>query len=112
MPDAPDARVLTRTADVPCRPTKRAGVEWKPLRYVEGTGAGAVLLRMAPGCAYPSHRHMEGEDVYVLEGEMVVGTERLAPGAYLYSPPGSVHAPRTEKGCVLLSVFAGHVNDL
>lgn len=104
--------MVQRTAGLPWRPTKTAGVEWKPLRYVEGSGAGAVLLKMAPGCAYPSHRHTAGEDVYVLEGELVVGTERFGPGDYLYSPPASVHAPRTERGCVLLSVFAGHVVDL
>lgn len=112
MPHASADRVIRRTADVPWRPTDVAGVEWKPLRYVPETGAGASLLKMAPGCAYPAHRHEQGEDVYVLEGELLVGTERLGPGDYLYSPPGSVHAPRTAQGCVLFASFPGHVRDV
>lgn len=112
MAHAPDERVIRRAASAPWRATDMPGVEWKPLRYVAETGAGASLLRMAPGCAYPAHRHEQGEDVYVLEGELLVGTERFGPGDYLYSPPGSVHAPRTEKGCVLFASFPGHVRNV
>ncbi len=112
MPNSPDSSVVKRTGAMPWRDTDMAGVQWKPLRYIAENGAGAVLLKMAPGCAYPAHEHEAGEHVYVLEGELCIGTERFGVGDYLYSPPGSVHAPRTESGCVLLSTFPGHVRNL
>lgn len=96
---------------MPWRDTDMPGVQWKPLRYVAESGAGAVLLRMTPGCAYPPHQHEAGEHVYVLEGELIVGPERFGPGDYIYSPPGSIHAPRTESGCVLFGAFPGHVRN-
>ena len=112
MAHARDAQIITRAAATVWRVTDMAGVEWKPLRYVAATGAGASLLRMAPGCAYPPHRHEQGEDVYVLEGELIIGSERFGPGDYCYSPPGSVHAPRTDAGCVLFASFPGHVRNV
>ncbi len=94
------------------RPSKHAGVEFCPLRFDKTTGAGAVLLRMAPGCAYPAHRHTGGEDVLVLEGELIVGAEKFGPGDYLWSGVDSVHAPRTVRGCLLFASFPAAVVDL
>jgi quercetin dioxygenase-like cupin family protein len=111
VPDRPDTSIVKRTAKMPWRDTDMPGVQWKPLRYVAESGAGAVLLRMSPGCAYPPHQHEAGEHVYVLEGELIIGPEHYGPGDYLYSPPGSIHAPRTESGCVLFGTFPGHVRN-
>lgn len=94
------------------RPSKHPGVEFCSLRFDKATGGGAVLLRMAPGCAYPAHRHTGGEDVLVLEGELIVGADRLGPGDFLYSQVDSVHAPRTETGCLLYASFPLAVVDL
>ena len=104
--------IVKRTADTPWRDTGMDGVQWKPLRYVTETGAGAGLIKMAPTCSYPAHEHEAGEHVYVLEGVLLIGTERFGPGDYIYSPPGSVHAPRTDEGCILLSTYPGHVRNL
>ncbi|MHC5020644.1 MAG: cupin domain-containing protein, partial [Planctomycetota bacterium] len=109
MPNRPDESIVRRTAKMPWRDTDMPGVQWKPLRYVAESGAGAVLLRMSPGCAYPPHQHEAGEHVYVLEGELIIGAERYGPGDYVY---GSIHAPRTESGCVLFGAFPGHVRNL
>lgn len=104
--------VVQHAAGASWEKSKHPGVEYKSLRFDRDTGAGAVLLRMAPGTSYPVHRHTAGEDVYVLDGILIVGEERLGAGSYLYSPPGSVHAPRTEQGVTLLAVFPGRVEDL
>ena len=53
-------------------------------------GQQAVLLRMDPGAHYPSHVHPGGEDVYVIEGSVQLGADRLGPGDYLYTPPGGI----------------------
>ena len=94
------------------KPSKHPGVEFCSLRYDKATGAGAVLLRMAPGCAYPAHRHTGGEEVLVLEGELIVGAERFGPGDYLWSGIDSIHAPRTESGCLIFSSFPAAVVEL
>ena len=101
-----------RTEAAGWKPTRFAGIRYRTLRYDRDTGAGTVLLEMAPGTTYGAHRHTAGEDVLVLSGELLVGDERFAAGAHLYSPPGSVHAPRTERGCLLFAVFPGKVEHL
>ena len=92
------------------QPTSTPGVTFQSLRYDRETKAGAVLIKMDPGTSYPAHEHTKGEDVFIVEGELIVGKDRFLKGAYLYSPPGSVHAPRTETGCVLFSTFPGKID--
>jgi quercetin dioxygenase-like cupin family protein len=97
---------------------KTAHIEWKPL--VEGgvdtsgisvkvlrtdpvTGrAPSFLLRFEPGAMYPYHNHPAGEELFVLSGSCVIEGTTLEAGDYLYTPPGSKHAVRTDKGCMLL----------
>jgi anti-sigma factor ChrR (cupin superfamily) len=94
------------TSSLPWRPTPFAGVEWKKLRHDPATGQSAVLLRFAPGASYGSHRHPAGEQYFVLEGSVddgsnTLGSNTWGPGSYVHHPPGSVHKPRSENGCLL-----------
>lgn len=61
-----------------------------------------ALLRAAAGVRYPLHRHAGVEEIYMLEGDLVVGDESYGPGDYLRSLPNSVHAPETRGGCMFL----------
>jgi quercetin dioxygenase-like cupin family protein len=70
------------------------------LEYV-ASGASAVLLRFEPGASYGAHRHPEGEQYFVIEGEVTDGADTWGPGSYVWHPPGSVHAPRSKQGCLL-----------
>jgi anti-sigma factor ChrR (cupin superfamily) len=83
------------------RETPYAGVRWKKLRYDETNGQSAVLLRFAPGASYGRHRHPQGEQYLVLEGSLEDGGRSWGAGSYVHHPPGSVHTPRSEAGCVL-----------
>jgi len=66
-------------------------------------GVRAWIVEMAPGSAWPHvDEHPEGEDVYVLEGEMIEGERRFPAGSYLHFAPGSSHRPRTETGLRLI----------
>ena len=98
--------------EVEWKGSSHAGVRFRPLRHDRDTGAGAMILEMAPGTSYPAHLHTAGEDVLVLEGELIVGALRHGPGSYVYSPPGSVHAPRTEKGCTMFIALPGRVEEV
>ncbi len=66
-------------------------------------GVRAWIVEMAPGSRWPRvDEHPDGEDVYVLEGEMIEGERRFPAGSSLQFAPGSSHRPRTETGLRLL----------
>ena len=66
-------------------------------------GVRAWIVEMAPGSVWPRvDEHPDGEDVYVLEGEMIEGERRFPAGSYLHFAPGSSHRPRTETGLRLI----------
>jgi quercetin dioxygenase-like cupin family protein len=77
------------------------GLMVKILRKDKSTGESTLLMKMAPGAAYPAHRHPGGEQVLVLEGEVRFSSDLLKPGDYLYTPPELIHAAYSEKGCLL-----------
>ncbi|MGI0484227.1 cupin domain-containing protein [Pantanalinema rosaneae CENA516] len=59
----------------------------------------AGFLRAEPGVRYPFHRHAAIEEIFMLEGDLVVGDEVYGAGDYIRSHPGSSHAPYTNGGC-------------
>lgn len=66
-------------------------------------GVRAWIVEMAPGSRWPRvDEHPDGEDVYVLEGEMIEGERHFPAGSYLHFAPGSSHRPRTETGLRLI----------
>src|SRR5262245_27909574 len=84
------------------RPTKVDGVSVKVLRRDAETGGSSSLVRFEPGVKFPAHDHPAGEEVFVLEGEVMIGPHHLKPGDYLYTPPNGKHAASTRGGCVFL----------
>ncbi|HMW32348.1 MAG TPA: cupin domain-containing protein [bacterium] len=107
-----DRVIEINTDSVAWESSDSKGVFYKSLRYDKETKAGAVLIRMEPGSDYPEHEHTRGEDFIVLEGELIIGNKTFPAQSYVYSPPQSVHHPRTEKGCVLFAVFHGKIINL
>jgi anti-sigma factor ChrR (cupin superfamily) len=82
--------------DVPGVSVKRLRVD-RERRYV------TMLVRMAPGSAYPSHRHAGAEECFVLEGDLHVGDAVLRAGDYQCAHGASLHSVQsTENGCLLL----------
>jgi anti-sigma factor ChrR (cupin superfamily) len=88
-------------AALPWRDTPCAGVQWKKLRFDAASGESAVLLRFAPGATYDAHRHPEGEQYLVLEGELEDGGRRYGPLTYVRHPPGSAHRPSSPSGALV-----------
>ena len=82
---------------------KTDGIYLKVLRYDEKTKRSpTILLKFEPDATYPAHNHPEGEEVYVLEGEVKFGDNNLSAGDYLYTPPNGKHAVWSKTGCVML----------
>ena len=42
----------------------------------------SMLVRLAPGVAYPPHRHAGVEELYLLDGELMIDQKKLYPGDY------------------------------
>lgn len=67
-------------------------------------GVRTWIVEMAPGSEWPhvDHHKEGGEDVFVLDGEVIEGDERYGIGTYLHFAPDSAHQPRTETGVRLI----------
>lgn len=97
-----------KTAHIEWKPLVETGVDTKgifvkTLRVDPVSGrAPSFLLRFEPGASYPSHNHPAGEELFVLSGTCVIEGTTLDAGDYLYTPPGSKHAVRSQTGCTIL----------
>lgn len=49
----------------------------------------SMLVRLAPGAAYPAHTHAGLEELHLLEGELWIDDRKLYPGDYNRAPPGT-----------------------
>ena len=102
----PSLNQLVRSEEVGWRPLDEpgvTGVSVKVLRFDAAAGrAPTILLRFDPGARYPAHSHPGGEGIFVLQGDIRLGKDRLAAGDYLYTAPHNVHAVHSEGGCVIL----------
>ena len=91
------------------RATRHRGIFIHVLRRDEATNDATVLIRMQPGCAYPSHRHNGIEEVFILQGGYRDGEGEYRAGDYLVNEAGSAHTPvALEEGeyCIIFAV--GH----
>jgi anti-sigma factor ChrR (cupin superfamily) len=57
------------------------------------------FLQAEAGVRYPCHRHAAMEEIFMLEGDLVIGDEVYGAGDYILSHPGSSHTPYTQGGC-------------
>ena len=68
----------------------------------------SLLVRLTPGAHYPAHRHADGEELYMLDGDLIVDDRTFSPGDYRRAEGGSIdHRIWTETGCtcVLITSF-------
>lgn len=101
-------------------PTDIEGIAVRRLFVDEEGDRVTMLVRMAPGTAYPAHRHGGAEECYVLAGDLDVGDPgmgspglrspvTLRAGDYQRMGSGSVHAVQsTREGCLLLIASSRH----
>lgn len=92
-----------------------SGIEQKVLSghldEINSTGCRTRLLRFQPG-AYTTapFMHKYWEEVYLLEGELIVGSDAKGKGGIVFEkntyacrPPGAPHGPfSSTRGCLLL----------
>lgn len=79
-----------------------SGVRRKPLeREKQEDGEVTSVVSFEPGSRFAEHSHPNGEETFVLEGELEDEYGRYPAGTYFRNPPGSVHSPFTTIGCKL-----------
>ncbi|WP_028295629.1 cupin domain-containing protein [Olivibacter sitiensis] len=89
------------------------GVFVKSLRFdKEKQRSTTILLKFEPGSSYPYHNHPAGEEIFVLQGSCEIEGSLLEEGDYLFTPPNSKHAVKSESGCTLLLVIPEEVEKL
>ncbi len=108
----PPPLIIRRAEEGQWAETGFEGVAYKKLFSDHETGYSTMLLRMAPGARFPSHRHAGYEECYVLQGDAGSGEVELFAGDYQRMIGGTTHQTlHTKHGCLLLLV-ASENNEL
>lgn len=68
-------------------------------------GPAAAIVRYHPGATARPHLHPGYELIYLFSGELETDDGTYSANSLLVMPPGSVHAPRSPRGCVGLVVW-------
>jgi hypothetical protein len=109
-------RIATETGAKPMPAPQRWGAEpeWKDVApgiscKLLATDAErnrvSMLVRLAPGCDYPSHRHEGTEELYMLDGELIVDDTTFYPGDYRRAERDTVdHRIWSQTGCTCVLV--------
>ena len=98
----PPAIVTFRSSDLKWRPYRAPGIEVALLYLDRANRMSSLLLKAAAGVVYPLHQHQGIEEIYMLEGELVIDGQVYRAGDYIRSYPNSIHAPSTSTGCMFL----------
>jgi len=94
--------LIVRSNDVKWKSYGFPGVSFGKLYIDKKKRELTCLMRLEPGGTFPLHRHAGSEEVYVLEGDLIVEGEICHQGDYIRSAPGSTHSSLTQGGCLLL----------
>lgn len=85
------------------------GISCKLLATDTASERVSMLVRLAPGVAYPPHSHAGIEELHLLDGELWIEDRKLYPGDYNRGEPGTADdRVWTETGCtcVLVTSFS------
>ena len=86
--------------DTSCLPVVYIGEGCTRIDFPARQGVRKWVVDMAAGATWPhvDHHDAQGEDVFVVSGEVIEGEKRYGPGTFLNFGPNSSHRPRTEHG--------------
>lgn len=104
--------LITRSAGVPWNAAPIPGVQSKSLFVDSERKYSTSLVRLAAKTVYPSHRHNDIEEVFVLEGDLVVEGVHMVSGDFCRSEPGSIHGATTTEFGALLLVSASQQDEI
>ena len=103
-PVAPEARWVEQPEWKEVGP----GISCKLLATDMASERVSLLVRLAPGAAYPPHSHAGVEELHLLDGELWIEDRKLYPGDYNRCEPGTADShvwSETGCTCVLITSF-------
>ncbi len=101
--------LVSRSAEMAWQPGGVAGLSSKLLFVDQERGYNTLLVRMEPGTRYPRHRHVGVEELYLLDGDLIVEGQTMRAGDYCRAEPASIHGEsRTETGCLFVLRASPH----
>ncbi len=110
---APPSDVVLQADEHAFEPTDIEGISVRCLFVDERADRVTMLVRMAPGAAYPAHRHGGAEECYVLRGDLAIGPEiEMHAGDYQRMDAGSGHPVQTTRGGCLLLITSSRQDEL
>jgi anti-sigma factor ChrR (cupin superfamily) len=104
--DAHPSEAETSGAGLPEWKEVAPGISCKVLATDEARDRVSMLVRLAPGVAYPPHTHAGVEELHLLSGELWIDDRKLFPGDFSHAEPGSGDSrvwSETGCTCVLLT---------
>jgi anti-sigma factor ChrR (cupin superfamily) len=81
------------------------GISCKLLATAVEADRVSMIVRLAPGAAYPPHRHAGVEELHLLDGELWIDGRKLYPGDYSRAEPGTAdQRVWSETGCTCVLI--------
>ncbi len=65
------------------------------------SGHASSFVSYQAGASFPEHRHIQGEEIYVIDGVFSDENGDYPAGSYIRNPAGSYHSPFSKNGCTL-----------
>ncbi len=97
------AWTVTRATEGEWEPAPIGGLMVKRLFRDPAAKRSTALVRMEPGVRYPSHRHADTEELYMLGGDLMVEGQVLRAGDYCAAIGQTVHGTTySEGGCTFV----------
>jgi anti-sigma factor RsiW len=85
------------------------GISCKLLATDAARDRVTMLVRLAPGVAYPAHTHAGVEELHLLDGELWIDDRKLYPGDYSRAEPGTGDSRVwSETGCTCVLLTSPH----
>lgn len=93
-------RTVVETQNMEWESSEADGVLRKRLERLHGNPElVTTVVQFKMGSSFPPHQHVYGEELFVLDGTFSDSHGHYPAGYYLRNPPGSSHAPFSQKGC-------------
>jgi DNA-binding NarL/FixJ family response regulator/quercetin dioxygenase-like cupin family protein len=100
---------IARSEGMNWRPIDAPGCQKKILFVDDREKSVTSIVRMQAGTHFPPHRHGGVEEVFILQGDLVVEGQPMKPGDYCRAERTTVHRESfTESGCVFLLKASQH----
>lgn len=97
-----EKKVIIPTHKMEWEQSPKQGVWRKRLSREDAeSGHATSIVKYEANSSFSEHGHPFGEEIFVLEGVFSDHTGDYEAGSYIRNPPGFVHQPYSEQGCIL-----------